>query len=350
MGAADPDLRVRQLAAESLAGDDVTGWFERLYREADRGEAVVPWDRGGPHPLLVQWAAQSTLSAGRALVVGAGPGSDAEFVAGLGLATVAFDVSPTAVRAARERFPGSAVEYVVADLLDPPADWVGAFDLVVESLTVQSMPRSARAAATANVGSFVAPGGTLVVIAFAADGRVGAEIGDGPPWPLTMADIDAFGARGLRPAGIELVRNLTDPAAARWLAEFGRTGGPEPASDPDVELVLTAYADYARGDIDAAVRNLHPDVEWIEPDEFPGGGRYVGPAAVAGYLEASRARWAELHSQPTARRAGDRIVVVHRVTGRLLDGTAVDNAVADVFTVEAGLVTRMQAYADPDAV
>ncbi len=98
------------------------------------------------------------------------------------------------------------------------------------------------------------------------------------------------------------------------------------------------------------MRNLHPDVEWIEPDEFPGGGRYVGPAAVAGYLEASRARWAELHSQPTARRAGDRIVVVHRVTGRLLDGTAVDNAVADVFTVEASLVTHMQAYADPDAV
>jgi ketosteroid isomerase-like protein len=350
VSAPDPDEHARQLAAQSLAGDDVTGWFEQLYRQADRGEAVVPWDRGGPHPLLVRWAQDSTATAGRALVVGAGPGSDAELVAGLGLATVAFDVSPTAIRAARARFPGSAVQYVVADLLDPPAEWLGRFDLVIESMTVQSMPRRARAAATANVASFVAPGGTLVVIAFAADGAVAGDAGDGPPWPLTKDDIDAFATGGIRPVSIELVPNLTDPAAARWLAEFRRAAETEPDRDSDIELVLAAYAAFARGDIDAAVRNLHPDVEWIEPDEFPGGGRYVGPAAVAGYLGAARAQWAELHSQPTARRDGDRIVVVHRVNGRLLDGTEVDNAVADVFTVEAGLVTHMQAFADPDAV
>jgi ketosteroid isomerase-like protein len=348
VSASDPDEHARQLAAESLATDDVTGWFERLYREAGRGEAVVPWDRGGPHPLLVQWAQQSAVSAGRALVVGAGPGSDAELISGLGLATVAFDVSPTAIRSARERFPDSTVDYVVADLLDPPAEWLGAFDLVVESLTVQSMPRAARAAATANVASFVAPGGTLLVIAFAAAGA-DAEV-DGPPWPLTKDDVDAFATGAVRPVSIELVPNPTDPGSYRWLAEFRRAGDAEPTPDPDIEMVLAAYAAFARGDIDAAVRNLHPDVEWIEPDEFPDGGRYVGPAAVAGYLGASRARWAELHSQPTARRDGDRIVVVHRVSGRLVDGTEVDNAVADVFTVEDGLVTHMQAYADPTAV
>jgi ubiquinone/menaquinone biosynthesis C-methylase UbiE len=243
VGTPDPDEHTRQLAAESLAGDDVTGWFERLYREADRGEAVVPWDRGGPHPLLVQWAQGSTVLAGRAIVVGAGPGSDAELIAGLGPATVAFDVSPTAIRAARERFPGSAVDYVVADLLDPPTEWRGAFDLVVESLTVQSMPRSVRAAATANVAGFVAPGGTLVVIAFAAvgteSGGTGAA-GDGPPWPMTKDDIDAFAAGGVQPVGIELVPNPADPGTSRWLAEFRRAAATEPQRHPDVEQ---AYAD-----------------------------------------------------------------------------------------------------------
>lgn len=57
--------------------------------------------------------------------------------------------------------------------------------------------------------------------------------------------------------------------------------------DPDVRMVLDSYAAYARGDIDAAVAPLHPDVEWIEPDSFPNGGAYRGPVAVAGYLRES---------------------------------------------------------------
>lgn len=214
-----PEEHTRLLAAESLATGDVTGWFERLYSAADRGEAVVPWDRGGAHPLLVEWAEGRRVSDGRALVVGAGLGGDAELVAGLGYDTTAFDVSATAVRSARERFPLSVVNYSVADLLDPPVGWRGAFGLVVESLTVQSMPRSVRTAATESVSSFVAPGGTLVVIA--------GELGDGdpasgPPWPLTRAEVEAFGAGGLTPVRIELLPAPQDPTARRWLAEFTR--------------------------------------------------------------------------------------------------------------------------------
>ena len=219
MPTSDPEGQVRRLAAESLAANDVTGWFEELYRAASRGEAVVPWDRGGPHPLLEQWAAGRAIAAGRALVVGAGLGGDAELVAGLGYATTAFDVSATAVQSARERFPLSVVDYLVADLLDPPVEFRGAFDLVVESLTVQSIPRAVRAAATENVSSFVAPGGTLLVIA--------SELGDGdpdsgPPWPLTRAEVEAFGSGGVRVESIELLPAPQDPTARRWLAEFTR--------------------------------------------------------------------------------------------------------------------------------
>jgi len=58
--------------------------------------------------------------------------------------------------------------------------------------------------------------------------------------------------------------------------------------DPEIAVVLTAYAAFARGDIDHAIAGLHPHVEWIEPDQFPYGGRRVGPAAVASYLRDSR--------------------------------------------------------------
>jgi SAM-dependent methyltransferase len=152
----------------------------------------------------------------RALVVGAGFGDDAELVAGLGFETVAFDVSPSAIAAARRRHPGSDVRYVVADLLDPPAEWRAAFDLVVESLTAQSLPDPPRPRAIANVAAMVAPGGTLVVIAAA---REPGEAANGPPWPLTRAEIDAFAAGGLEPVRVE---DFRDVGIRWWRAELRR--------------------------------------------------------------------------------------------------------------------------------
>lgn len=212
----DPDADARRLAAESLAADDPTGWFERLYAESATGDAIVPWDSRSPHALLVEWAAGRVPAGGRALVVGAGTGDDAEYVAGLGYETVAFDVSESAVRLARERFPGSAVDYRVADLLEPPERWRHAFDLVVEIMTVQSMPEELHGRAIARVAEFVRPGGTLLVIATAREegGPVFA-----PPWPLTPSEIAAFGAGGMV---ADRVEDLHDGERRRWRATFHR--------------------------------------------------------------------------------------------------------------------------------
>lgn len=207
-----------RLAAAALAAGDPTAWFDQLYRAAEGGGAVVPWDRPEPTPLLVDWARDAARSGGRALVVGCGLGRDAEFVAGLGFATTAFDVSPTAVRLARERHPGTRVDYRAADLLDPPPEWSQAYDLVVESNTVQSLPRVLRRRATSAVASFVAPGGTLLVMAAAV-----AEPGDeGPPWPLTRDDLDGFAAAGLGEVSVEEMPSTEGPFARRWRAVFTR--------------------------------------------------------------------------------------------------------------------------------
>ncbi|MGN9813077.1 class I SAM-dependent methyltransferase [Micromonospora sp. BQ11] len=209
-----------RLAAESLAAGDPTGWFDRLYREAARGAAVVPWERTAPHGLLVDWTAAHRVAGDgrRAVVVGCGYGRDAEHVAGLAFATVAFDISPTAVAAARERHPDSAVDYRAADLFDTPASWRHGFDLVVESMTVQALPLRLRPAATAAVGELVAPGGTLLVI---AAGRGDDDTRPaGPPWPLSRAEVDAFATGGLTPVRVE---HFQDPEGVRrWRAEFRR--------------------------------------------------------------------------------------------------------------------------------
>jgi Methyltransferase domain len=216
----DPDEHARRLAAESVTDADPLAWFERLYTQVEGGAAVAPWDRGGPHPLLVEWAEARALdgTGRRAVVIGAGLGEDAEFLSACGFDTVAFDVAATAVKLAAQRFPGSRVDWRVADLLDPPAEWQRAFDLVFESLTVQSMPPELHQAAIGRVGELVAPGGTLLVVSGGRDedGAAGA-----PPWPLTRAEIEAFASGGVEPARIE---ELRDARVFRWRAEYRRPG------------------------------------------------------------------------------------------------------------------------------
>lgn len=215
-----PDEDAGRLAAESLAAEDPTGWFERLYVAAEDGTAVVPWDRDAPNRLLVGWAeAHGLAGAGRcALVVGAGLGADAEYIAGLGFDTVAFDVSPTAIRTTRGRYPDSGVEYLAADLLQPPDAWRRAFDLVVESLTVQSLPDPPRREAIFRVAEMVGAGGTLIVVATGRDEKDGTV--EGPPWPLTRAEVEAFATDGLETVRIEELREAGQPQ--RWRAQFRR--------------------------------------------------------------------------------------------------------------------------------
>jgi SAM-dependent methyltransferase len=216
----DPDEYVHVLAAEAIGAGDPMAWYERLYAQAETGSAEVPWDRREPYRVLAEWATERGLRGDgrRALVIGCGLGDDAEFIAGLGFTTVAFDISASAIRTARRRHPETSVDYVTADLLDPPAAWRQAFDLVVESLTLQSMPDPPRATAIRNIAPLAAPGGTLIVNARARDAS--EDSGEGPPWPLTRAEIDAIGGGILDLVKIE---DLHD-TARRWRAEFRRPG------------------------------------------------------------------------------------------------------------------------------
>src|SRR5689334_19180435 len=109
----------------------------------------------------VQWAQRTGhTGAGRtAVVIGCALGADAEFVAGLGFTTTAFDVSPTAIQLARERHPRTAVRYVTFDLLHVPAAWQRAFDLVVEIITLQALPPELHPRAASAVRELVAGSG-----------------------------------------------------------------------------------------------------------------------------------------------------------------------------------------------
>src|SRR3954447_19310504 len=109
---ADWTARADQLSARAIAVGEPTAWFDELYAAGAAGEISLPWERDEPHVLLREWAQRHGLRGDgrRGVVVGCGLGADAEYVASLGFATTAFDLSGTAVRLAQARHPDTEVD------------------------------------------------------------------------------------------------------------------------------------------------------------------------------------------------------------------------------------------------
>ena len=183
------------MAAEGLAQGDATGWFERFYQQAGGDWDRVPWADLRPNPYLVAWLRTfgASPTRKRCLVVGCGLGDDAEALASAGFEVTAFDISPTAIAAAQRRFPRSGVDYVVADILQPPPAWTAAFDLIFEAFTLQALPPEPRHAAIGSMASLVAPGGRIFVLCRA---REASE-----PAGRAAVAADPRGARAVRGGG-----------------------------------------------------------------------------------------------------------------------------------------------------
>jgi uncharacterized protein len=115
-----------------------------------------------------------------------------------------------------------------------------------------------------------------------------------------------------------------------------------------ISALRDAYAAFNRGDIDGALKPVDPDIEWSEPEDFPGGGTYHGRAGVKSYLTQSRAGLAEGTSEPEEFfTVGSRIVVfVHAHIRPKDSGEWHDVKLADVYTIRDGRAVQMRAFAD----
>ena len=220
-----PDrTRARALANEYIRKGDPTGWFELLYQEGEAGKSIVPWVDLCTNPYLLGfWRTRQQQTAGKsALVIGCALGDDAQQLAAWGFRTTAFDISETAVRGARKRFSSSTVEYLAANLLEPPSEWRGAFDFVFEANTLQVLPLELRRRAIKNISEFLCPGGLLLVI---ARGREPSDPEGQMPWPLTRAELSAFTTAGLEELSFEdmlKVEDLAEPPVRRFRALYRR--------------------------------------------------------------------------------------------------------------------------------
>ena len=116
---------------------------------------------------------------------------------------------------------------------------------------------------------------------------------------------------------------------------------------PDDDQIRAGYAAFnERGGFLAEM--FHPDVEWHNDPEWPGGGVHRGAEAVRRDLARQRDAWGEARYEPVEIvRMGDRILVLVdvNVTGKA-SGAPVSVEGAHIFTVRDGKVAKVQAFTD----
>ena len=115
-------------------------------------------------------------------------------------------------------------------------------------------------------------------------------------------------------------------------------------------LVQRSYVSFERGDIDAVLEDMHPDIEWHQAQGLPHGGFYRGVDDVRrNIFEPLDAEWwDEFTAKPDEfLDAGDQVVVLGRYRG-IAKGTGkrLDVPFVHVWTVHDGRAVRFRQFLD----
>ena len=121
-----------------------------------------------------------------------------------------------------------------------------------------------------------------------------------------------------------------------------------PSLAAETEALREAYAALNRNDIPAFVKVFDPQIERIEPADFPQGGTYHGLEAVTAHISKGRGTWAEGSCEPERFIvAGDRVIVFVYVRVRLKHETEWrEGRIADVYTFRNGKAIQFRTFAD----
>jgi ketosteroid isomerase-like protein len=119
------------------------------------------------------------------------------------------------------------------------------------------------------------------------------------------------------------------------------------------DRLRTAYEGFGRGDIQAVLSVMDPDIEWDATDALAHTGLYQGHEGVTEYIESLTGVWEEFTLNPeqfTESGDGAHVMVLGNVTGRLAaTGQDVEARFAHVVQLDDGQVTRLKVCLDRDA-
>jgi SAM-dependent methyltransferase len=185
----------------------------------------APWDIGRPQSAWIQLADAGEI-ASPVLDSGCGTGEHTLFLASRGLDALGIDVSPTAIRRAREKAAqrGLAAEFQVGDVLAFEA--LGRqFATIIDSGVFHVFDDRDRARYAKSLAAALQDGGVLHLLAF-SEQTPGTE----GPRRVTQAELRAAFADGwdverISPSQIEVRPDYAPEPAHAWLARIVRRRG-----------------------------------------------------------------------------------------------------------------------------
>jgi len=117
-----------------------------------------------------------------------------------------------------------------------------------------------------------------------------------------------------------------------------------------VEITARSYEAFARGDMDAVLADMHPDIEWHQAQGLPHGGLYRGIDEVRRNVfdPLDRDWWAEFVVTPEQfLDAGAEVVVIGRYRGVAKQtGRTLDVPFVHVWTFRDELAVRFRQFLD----
>jgi len=119
--------------------------------------------------------------------------------------------------------------------------------------------------------------------------------------------------------------------------------------ESEIGALAGAYAALNRGDVAGFVACFDPQIERVEPADFPLAGTHRRIEAVTAHVAHGRGTWAEGTCEPQRFiAASDRVVVIFQVRVRLKTAADwIEGRAADVFTFRNGQATEYRTFAHP---
>jgi SAM-dependent methyltransferase len=139
---------------------------------------------GHPHPALPEVLPQLKLSKAKVLVLGAGAGHDAAFLAQAGHLVTAVDISSEAIARAKEQYGKiENLNLLEADAFNLPESWNSRFDLVFEHTCYCAINPERRDELVKAWRKVLMPQGRIFGIFFVNERREGPPFG-GSEWEI----------------------------------------------------------------------------------------------------------------------------------------------------------------------
>jgi methyl halide transferase len=156
--------------------------------EAAYQRRETPWEKGRPHPALVDFLVENGPLEGEIFVPGCGSGHDVRALTTANNHVVGVDLAPFAIQKAKARRRIAHEEYLRADLFDLLAAFDGQFDWIFEHTCFCAIDPERREEYVKTIVRLLKPSGRLLAIFFINPDHDE----DGPPYRVSRSELAEY--------------------------------------------------------------------------------------------------------------------------------------------------------------